>query len=64
MVNSRRAPRYCRAFVIAIIAALGGGFATSAVADRGDAAADVSNTATPIKHLVVVIGENRGFDHI
>jgi phospholipase C len=64
MVSSNRAPRYCRAFVIAIIAALGGGFATSAVADRGDAAADVSNTATPIKHLVVVIGENRGFDHI
>ena len=64
MVNSRRAPRYCRALAIATIAALGGGLATSAVADQGDAAADVSNTATLIKHLVVVIGENRGFDHI
>jgi phospholipase C len=64
MVNSRRAPRYCRALAIATIAALGGGLATSAVADQGDAAANVPNTATPIKHLVVVIGENRGFDHI
>src|SRR5215831_11697445 len=63
MDNSRRTPRYCRALAIATIAALGGGLATSAVADQ-DAAADVSNTATPIKHLVVVIGENRGFDHI
>ena len=39
-----------------------GGLAPSAAAQ--DAAVDVSNTATPIKHLVVVIGENRGFDHI
>jgi hypothetical protein len=55
MTNSRRAPRYCRALSVATLAALGGGFATSGVADQ-DVAADVSNTATPIKHVVVVIG--------
>jgi len=42
---------------------VGGGLATSAAADQ-DASPDVSNTATPIKHLVVVVGENRSFDHI
>src|SRR5690242_14442567 len=63
MVNSRRAPRYCRAPAVAIIAALGGGLATSAVADQ-DAATDAAKTATPIKHVVVLIGENRSFDHI
>ena len=31
---------------------------------RGNAAADSPQTATPIKHLIVVIGENRSFDHI
>ena len=30
----------------------------------GDGAADLPKTATPIKHVIVVIGENRGFDHI
>jgi len=25
---------------------------------------DLSKTATPIKHLIVVIGENRSFDHV
>jgi phospholipase C len=63
MATSRRTPQYRCALAIAAIAALGGGLTTSAAADQ-DAAADVSRTATPIKHLVVVIGENRGFDHI
>ncbi len=31
--------------------------------DRGDAAHRVK-TDTPIKHLIVLIGENRTFDHI
>ena len=31
---------------------------------RGNAAADSPQTATPIKHLIVVIGENRSFDHV
>jgi phospholipase C len=41
------------------LAVLGIGLAASASAEP-----DGLNTATPIKHLVVVIGENRSFDHI
>jgi phospholipase C len=63
MATSRRPSQYCCAVAVAIIAALGGGPTTSAAADQ-DGAADVFSTATPIKHLVVVIGENRSFDHI
>jgi phospholipase C len=45
------------------LAVLGIGLAASASAEL-NAAPDGLNTATPIKHLVVVIGENRSFDHI
>jgi phospholipase C len=61
---SRQRPRQCcRALVISAIAVLGAVYACGASADPNDAT-DISNTATPIKHVVVVIGENRGFDHI
>lgn len=59
MTARRRTPHYCCALAIVTIAALGGGLSASA---GEDAAAGVSNTATPIKHVVVVIGENRSFD--
>jgi phospholipase C len=39
------------------------GVAASASADQ-NGASDGSSTATPIKHLIVVIGENRSFDHV
>jgi len=42
---------------------LGIGVATAASADP-DVAADQLQTATPIKHLILVIGENRSFDHV
>jgi len=32
--------------------------------DRGRAAGDEARTATPIKHLIVIIGENRTFDNV
>jgi Phosphoesterase family len=57
----RRAPAYCPVLVVAAV--LGGGVATSALADRVSAT-EVAKTATPIKHVVVVIGENRSFDHV
>jgi phospholipase C len=44
------------AFVIAL--------STCAVTASGAAREKSINTATPIKHLIVVIGENRSFDHI
>ena len=63
MATSREPPQCRCALAVAVIAMLGGGLATSAAADQ-DASPDVSDTATPIKHLVVVVGENRSFDHI
>ena len=38
---------------------LGGPLATTAFADGND-----HKTATPIKHVIVIVGENRTFDHI
>jgi phospholipase C len=38
--------------------------ATSGQSAGVDAAADHQATATPIKHLIVLIGENRSFDHV
>ena len=32
--------------------------------DDVDAIADHQKTATPIKHVIVLIGENRTFDHL
>src|ERR1700748_2257649 len=61
---SRQRPRQCcRALVISAVAVLHGVYTSGASADPNDAT-DIYNTATPIKHVVVVIGENRGFDHI
>jgi phospholipase C len=57
----RRAPAYCPVLVVAAV--LGGGVATSALADQVFAT-EAAKTATPIKHVVVVIGENRSFDHV
>jgi phospholipase C len=41
--------------------AIGAPFA--AAADHGKPSAD-ANTASPIKHVIVIIGENRSFDHV
>src|SRR6266699_3280083 len=40
---------------------------SSASAQAGalaDNAADAIRTATPIKHVIIVVGENRSFDHL
>src|SRR5262249_36640653 len=36
----------------------------SAMAAKADDQGRGHETATPIKHLIVIIGENRGFDHV
>ncbi len=36
----------------------------SAFAQSGDTGANDADTTTPIKHVIVIIGENRTFDHI
>jgi phospholipase C len=49
--------------VIATIVAFGGGLATPGLADQG-AATVPSKTASPIQHVIIVVGENRSFDHV
>src|SRR5215468_3431592 len=40
------------------------GFETSAFAADPDKTVDAIKTASPIKHVVVIVGENRSFDHL
>ena len=61
---SRRARWYCRAVAISVISALGIAVAASGARAASGAAPDTSDTTSPIKHLVVIIGENRSFDHV
>jgi phospholipase C len=51
------------AFLSAAVLA-GAGMAVPVQAADPDAATDQLKTATPIKHVIVVIGENRTFDHV
>jgi phospholipase C len=34
------------------------------IAAEGDGALDRTRTATPIKHVIIIVGENRSFDHL
>jgi len=58
-VASRRVRQYCSAVVAVAIALLGTGIAGSASSADPGAAADRPATASPIKHVIVVIGENQ-----
>jgi phospholipase C len=48
---------------VALCTMAAGGFA-SAVAASGESNTNDGNTTTPIKHVIVIIGENRTFDHL
>ena len=63
-VASRQAQRYRSTFVAVVIALLGMGIAGSASSVDPGAATDRPTTASPIKHVIVVIGENQSFDHL
>ena len=54
----RRAAALCAVALITVVAAL------PAQSDEPSTANDQPKTATPIKHVVVFIGENRSFDHV
>ena len=63
MTGSARRPR--RAAVC--LAALTGAFAALAPAHAGpdpDRSVDRIPTASPIKHVIIIVGENRSFDHL
>jgi hypothetical protein len=62
-IVSRRAQWYRHILTASIVLALSMGPAIAAGADP-TGTPDSPKTATPIKHVIVVIGENRGFDHI
>src|ERR1700680_762101 len=48
----------------AVVALAGLGLASAGLAADPDQAVDTLKTASPIKHLIVIIGENRSFDHV
>ena len=52
------------AAILSAAALLAMGAAMPVHSAGGDAAADSPKTTTPIKHVIVVIGENRSFDHV
>ena len=54
--------RLCVGASVSVLAAIG--LANSAYAADPDKAVDAIRTATPIKHVIIIVGENRSFDHI
>jgi len=54
--------RLCVGASVSVLAATG--LAASAQAADPDKAVDAVKTATPIKHVIIIVGENRSFDHI
>src|SRR5262245_5612442 len=54
-----------RLYIGASVSALASiGLGASAFAADPDKAVDAIRTATPIKHVIIIVGENRSFDHI
>src|ERR1700719_4364714 len=62
--NSARRRARSRAAVLSAVAVSGVVAAMPVYSADPDAATDQLKTATPIKHVIVVIGENRSFDHV
>ena len=63
-VATRQAQLYRSTLVAVAIALLGIGIARSASSADPGAATDRPTTASPIRHVIVVIGENQSFDHL
>ena len=61
---TRRGRRIRSTLGTSAIALLGMGLASACNAAESDAAADALPTATPIKHVIIIVGENRSFDHL
>jgi phospholipase C len=62
--NSARRRARRRVAVLSAVAVSGAAAAMPVHSADPDTATDQLTTATPIKHVIVVIGENRTFDHI
>jgi phospholipase C len=64
MLSSRIRRRGRRAAAVSAVVLAGAAVAMPARSAGPNGATDAPATATPIKHVIVVIGENRTFDHI
>ena len=64
MLSSRVRRRGRRAAAVSAVVLAGATAAMPARSADPDLVTDQLSTATPIKHVIVVIGENRTFDHI
>ena len=64
MLSSRIRRRGRRAAAVSAVVLAGAAVAMPARSGGPNGATDAPATATPIKHVIVVIGENRTFDHI
>jgi phospholipase C len=64
MLSSRIRRRGRRAAAVSAVVLAGAAVAMPARSADPNGATDPPATATPIKHVIVVIGENRTFDHI
>jgi len=62
-IRSQRWRRKLATLTSAIVLAAFG-YAATAHAAGPDKAVDALKTATPIKHVIIIIGENRSFDHL
>jgi len=57
--------RTCRLFCgVALCAMTANAIAPIAAAAAAQSGSNDGNTTTPIKHVIVIIGENRTFDHL
>src|SRR5689334_10661227 len=67
LMNAKSKTRSLRERVLAgtaLVALLSNNCVTMAQSSPGENAASQAATATPIKHVIVLIGENRTFDHL
>ena len=55
--------RKATALLTVALMALGSGYSGHAAADA-DSTVDKIPTETPIKHVIIIVGENRSFDHL
>jgi phospholipase C len=62
-VHARRWPRVAAVAAATALSAFGSGSTGHAASDP-DKAVDSIATASPIKHVIIIVGENRSFDHL
>jgi phospholipase C len=62
-IRSRKHWRLTTALYTSILAVSAGGLGTAAISAPDTDLADAVKTKSPIKHVIILIGENRGLDH-